>query len=76
VQAQDADAIRQAAHSLKSSSANLGAVQLADLCKTLELCSREKKLSDTATFLNQIEIQYDQVQEALIVELGATVSSS
>jgi len=34
----DAEALRQAAHALKSSSANVGAEQLAALCKELE-CS-------------------------------------
>jgi HPt (histidine-containing phosphotransfer) domain-containing protein len=69
VQAQDADAIRQAAHSLKSSSANLGAVQLADLCKTLELCGREKQLQDSAALLSETENQYEKVKAALALEL-------
>jgi PAS domain S-box-containing protein len=33
----DASAVRDAAHSLKSSSANLGAQRLADICKTIEV---------------------------------------
>ncbi|MBK7673877.1 MAG: response regulator [Candidatus Accumulibacter sp.] len=36
----DAEALRQAAHALKSSSANVGAEQLAALCKELEMLGR------------------------------------
>ena len=36
----DTVAVRNAAHSLKSSSANLGATALADMCKTVEHAAR------------------------------------
>ena len=36
----DHDAIRAAAHSLKSSSANLGAKTFADLCRRVEMAAR------------------------------------
>lgn len=42
----DAPRIQEAAHSLKSSSANLGALQMADLCKTMENCGREGALAE------------------------------
>ena len=40
-EAGDAEALRQAAHALKSSSANVGAEQLAALCKELEMIGRD-----------------------------------
>ena len=40
----DAESIRQAAHALKSSSANVGAMAFADLCKEVELAAAAGKL--------------------------------
>ena len=46
-QAKDFAALRDAAHSLKSRSATLGAWQVADLCKELETGAREHTLAST-----------------------------
>ena len=56
VQAQDCNGLREAAHSLKSRSATLGAWQVAELCKELELRSRSQNLTgatELATTLQQ-----------------------
>ncbi|MER2583364.1 MAG: response regulator, partial [Candidatus Competibacter sp.] len=61
----DPEMLRQAAHSLKSSSANLGAIELAAVCKEMEQRGRERQLEDTADLLRQLETCYDQAREAL-----------
>jgi len=61
----DPEILRQAAHSLKSSSANLGAIELAAVCKEMEQRGRERQLEDTADLLRQLETCYDQAREAL-----------
>ena len=66
---EDAGALRQAAHSLKSSSANLGATRLAALCKELEQRGREGRLEDAPCLLEELEICYARALEALKAEL-------
>lgn len=55
----------RAAHSLKSSSASLGAMSLSALAKDLELMGKESKLTGAATTLEQLAGLFEQVQEAL-----------
>ena len=55
----------RAAHSLKSSSASLGAVSLSSLAKDLELMGKETKLSGAASKLEQLAGLFEQVQTAL-----------
>jgi PAS domain S-box-containing protein len=69
VAAEDGEALRQAAHSLKSSSANLGAIQLAAVCKELEQRGRERRLADIAELLRELETRYQQARDALNLEL-------
>jgi PAS domain S-box-containing protein len=69
----DKDAVRGAAHSLKSSSANLGAIRLADLCKRLELAMRSGDLGPDLPDIEEVEAEYELVRAALEKELGATV---
>lgn len=61
----DGPTVHRAAHTLKSSSANLGAFGLADLCKKMELLGKANTLQDAGTLLSSIERQYEGVQEAL-----------
>jgi HPt (histidine-containing phosphotransfer) domain-containing protein len=65
----DGEALRQAAHSLKSSSANLGATHLATLSKELEHCGRDRRLEGAAELLQAFEAHYLRVREALAYEL-------
>ncbi|MEA5452406.1 PAS domain S-box protein [Leptolyngbya sp. CCNP1308] len=60
----DADALRQAAHSLKSSSASLGATRLAQLGKALETYGRNGDLA-TEEDVEQLQVEYDLVKAAL-----------
>ncbi|MDS4039932.1 MAG: response regulator [Candidatus Competibacter sp.] len=71
VAGEDSEALWQAAHSLKSSSANLGATQLADACKELEQRGRERRMAGIADLLQELETDYGQVREALFLELRA-----
>jgi len=65
----DAIALAKAAHPLKSSSGNLGANQLAQLALALEKCGKSAQMRDTASWLAQLEIEYNQVSLAL-TQLG------
>jgi CheY-like chemotaxis protein/HPt (histidine-containing phosphotransfer) domain-containing protein/anti-sigma regulatory factor (Ser/Thr protein kinase) len=63
--------VRVAAHTLKSSSANLGAQRLAELCKRLELAARAGTLPSNAPPFAEIESEYERVRVALDFELKA-----
>ena len=66
----DAAAIRMAAHTLKSSSANVGAMKLHDLCKELESRAREQRIEDASERIALIEQEFTVARAALEVELG------
>ena len=62
---QKADAFRMAAHSIKSSSNNLGALQFSALAHELELLAREGRLADASPKVKALIAGYDPVQRAL-----------
>jgi len=70
VAAGDGEALRQAAHSFKSSSANLGATHLAACCKELEQRGQGRNLDDVAALLREVNRHYALAREALIAEKG------
>ncbi len=57
--------IRKTSHTLKSGSANLGAVALSERCKELELKGRSGDIGDAPFMLEEIESEYEKVREAL-----------
>ncbi len=61
----DADAVHRAAHSLKSSSANVGATRLSGLLKDLESMARAKDLQKAGETLAEIEKEYGAARAAL-----------
>lgn len=63
----DASALRQAVHTLKSSSAALGATTLASLCSELEVM-RTTETSPTESKVLQLEAEYERVKAALQIE--------
>jgi HPt (histidine-containing phosphotransfer) domain-containing protein len=65
----DTRAVVQAAHSLKSSSANVGAARLAAQCKELEAEARDNRIGDPQTQLGELETEYQAVRTALQIEL-------
>jgi two-component system sensor histidine kinase/response regulator len=65
----DAESMRVAAHTLKSSSANVGARALSDLCRELEELGRSGSLDNAATRLSLLYGEYQRVDLALSDEL-------
>lgn len=57
----DATALRNAAHSLKSSSANVGASSLAAVCRQIETIGLAGAVEGAETLFNQIEILHPRV---------------
>ena len=62
---QDAEGLRQAAHALKSSSANVGALAFADLCKSVELAASAGHLDDACLLLEELLAEHAKVLQAL-----------
>ena len=62
---QDAEAMRQAAHALKSASANVGATVFAELCKDVELAAANGKLEDACLLLEALLEEHKKVLHAL-----------
>ena len=69
----DKDAVRSGAHSLKSSSANLGALRLAELCKQLEAAARVGNFGPQTPALTDLDAEYARVRSELERHAGATV---
>ncbi|MFQ5857786.1 MAG: Hpt domain-containing protein, partial [Anaerolineae bacterium] len=65
VVAGDVGAVERAAHTMKSSSASLGAMTLSTLCKELEAIGRAGALDGAAERVAQIETEYERVRIAL-----------
>ena len=57
--------IENAAHTLKTSGANVGAMTLNALCKDLELMGREKNIESAAELVAQVEVELEGVCRAL-----------
>ncbi len=64
----DVNALRQETHTLKSSSAALGARNLAKLCKELEIVSANQELENLLEKVLQLKVEYERVKAALQVE--------
>jgi HPt (histidine-containing phosphotransfer) domain-containing protein len=65
IDADDAEMLRRAGHSLKSSSRDFGALALSDLGKQLEELGKEKRTSDASGLLAQAEVQFGPVRVTL-----------
>lgn len=62
----DAKALAHSAHTLKGSSANLGAVGLSNLCRDLEILGKANQMDDeTARLVDLLGTEYEQVQMLL-----------
>ena len=61
----DGAALQRAAHSLKTGSANMGALALAVLCKQLEDMGRSGALVGAEERIDAAEAAYDEVAQAL-----------
>lgn len=67
----NAELLRGTAHSFKSSSANLGASKLSELCRDLENMGREKNLEQALATLGILEFEFESVCNALQSEIAA-----
>ena len=67
----DATALGRAAHNLKSSSANVGALKLSAYCRDLEALGRAQTLAKTNEVLAELEAEYVRVKAAVNDELQA-----
>ena len=65
----DADALERAAHALKSSAANLGAISLSTLFKELESAGRENDLDRAQSLLTESRKEFERVENALKSEI-------
>ena len=71
----DAREIASAAHSLKSSSANVGAKVLSRYCEDIETSARRADTDEARKILANIEAEHGCVQSALAAEFEALVAS-
>lgn len=66
----DLEALQKTAHSLKSSSANVGAIRLSTMSKELEMKCKNKHLGNIDNLVASIETEFPRVKEALIMEVA------
>ena len=64
------EGLRTAAHTLKSSSANVGAVRMQGLCKDLEMMARTGPVPDAMAYVAAIEQEFARVRAALRGQLA------
>jgi HPt (histidine-containing phosphotransfer) domain-containing protein len=65
----DPDSLRRASHSLGSSSATLGAINFAKLCKALENLARSGSIAPAENLLFPLQTEYETVKRALTLQL-------
>lgn len=58
----DAESMKQAAHSLKSSCANVGGMTLAQHLNEIEILAKAGRINETASLMQQISLEYDQIK--------------
>jgi two-component system, sensor histidine kinase and response regulator len=61
----DATALRQAAHGLKSSSHNVGAIELAKLCQEVELAASDHRLEMAEELVDRLILEHENVLQSL-----------
>ena len=75
VRAGDGSELRNAAHSLKSCSQNIGARALGRYCSEIEACLRRGEKKEAEKVLANIEAEHGCVQTALSAELNSVAAS-
>jgi PAS domain S-box-containing protein len=74
LEAEDADELRRAAHTLKSNGSTLGAEGFSELCRELEQLAKRGELQDGSRLVDRIERDYDRLREPLAA-LRSTAAS-
>lgn len=64
----DAPALKRATHSLKGSSANLGAYHMAAFCEDLEQIAGNNLFHSAGALLIRLRQEFEQVRQALLAE--------
>jgi CheY-like chemotaxis protein/HPt (histidine-containing phosphotransfer) domain-containing protein len=67
----DISSLQTAAHTLKSSSASLGAMNLSEKCKELEMMARSGDITDAADKMAPLEREHRRVRESLSLFLAS-----
>ncbi len=62
---QDGPTLRMKAHSMKSSSAYLGAMRMRDLCRELEGLGQKSRFAGAISILSDLQVEYARVEPAL-----------
>ncbi len=65
VSTEDTELLRRAAHTLKSSSRDFGAIRLSELCQQLEAKAKAEVLNGAAELVQQVEAEYERVKVEL-----------
>ena len=69
IRERDAEGLQAAAHSLKSSSAQIGALGFSEFCKEMEVFGRRESIGGAEEIYPQAELEYEEVRKALSMEL-------
>ncbi len=68
----DFEIVHNSAHSLKSSSANVGAMRLSEVCKELEMDCKDKKYNNAPDLISAVETEFVRVKDTLRQEIQST----
>ena len=69
----NAELLQISAHSMKSSSASVGAINMSQLCKKLEYIGRGGATQGADVILSQAKVEYEQVESALRLQMQAYI---
>lgn len=69
LEAQDSETFRRLAHSIKSSSASLGAMQLSELARQLEMLGKSGDLAQAAGQLELLQAEYGRASTELTEQM-------
>ncbi|MGK7920685.1 MAG: response regulator, partial [Trichodesmium sp.] len=69
IKEQDSGLLRYAAHTMKSSSASVGAINLSQLCKDLEYIGRDGTTEGADVIFSQAKAEYERAEAALQAEI-------
>ncbi|MCG5525554.1 ATP-binding protein [Ectothiorhodospira haloalkaliphila] len=68
----DVEGLRSASHALKSSSRNVGARRLSEICRQLEVCARENRMRDT----DALSTPFQKVSRATLNEIRERIKAA
>jgi len=68
----DIDVLQRSSHTLKSSSANVGAMKLSEISKELEMNCRNNSMENAAKAVTAIEHEFSKVKDVLKKEVAST----